>query len=702
MNSSLFFNKKLVVQFRNYLLMAFLCTAPFWVHSQNPYANFDNPLFIPDTLSSWPPTTHSTIHLDVMEDSLVLFPNASASNPVMPGFAFRAADTLPIKTLTYSNPATNNPGILGPTLIWWHGDSVTMEVENHLNKATTTHWHGAHVAGGNDGGPHQGIQPNKTWSPSFKIRDDVSTMWYHPHLHHHTMEQVQRGMAGLIIVKNLADTTFAKLPHDYGVNDFPIIFQDKFVAYDSTTQRDTLNYCCSLGTIPLVNGTWKPTLNIPDTGMVRFRILNGSSERTIILSLQVGDDPNHLLPFQVIASDAGYLEEPYLMNTRPITTGSLDSLLIIMASERYEIVFDASGLNGQPLFLVNRRDWMQHNEWIETFAGGPSYDNPSCYAGPYPDATDLTNMNNDPCADTLAGWMVRSANFDSLPMPMLKIVPTANPNSPIVGPVPPSLAKWEIPTPAEADVIRTKNLLGYNVNPKAPPFSIDGINFDMKFINDYPKLNATEIWDVYNSSGVAHPFHVHDIHFFITQMQVIDSAGDATTISIPPYLRGPKDVMPVASSINNHPFNTTIYPQMKYQLTTTFTDFGLPANTDSIYKYAYMYHCHILDHEDGGMMHQFVVISDEVVAGMEGSISDLDWKLFPNPTTGRLSIEAQCQEASSLQLINLQGHVIQEWQFGPLDGIRELDLKMLSSGMYMMRWTRPDGAGTKRMILTRQ
>lgn len=669
----------------------------FSVQAQISYDNFVNPLFIPDTLSTWPPNTHSTIRLDVMEDSIVLFPNASIDNPAVPGFPYHPADNLPIKTLTYSNPTTNNPGILGPTLIWYQGDSVTMEVENHLSKPTTTHWHGAHVAPGKDGGPHQVIQPGKTWSPDFQIRDDVSTMWYHPHLHHHTQQQVQSGMAGMIIVKNDNDVTAKDMPSDYGVNDFPIILQDKFVQYDPVSGRDTINYCCSLGTIPLVNGTWKPSLEVPDEGLVRLRVLNGSSERTMALSLQYGTDPNQLVPFFVSGSDKGYLNEPYLMNYQTPENGNLNDVLIIMGGERYEIIFDASGLAGDSIFLVNRRDWMTGNPLITTFPGGPSYANPPCYSRPYPtsspDPVNLPIMMNDPCQSENPGWMVPSADFDSLPMPLLKILPVPMTGfTPIYG-IPVMLADYQAPDPSTATVTRVKNLVNYNPD-GGPPFSIDSINFDLEVINDYIELGATEIWDVYNPSGVAHPFHVHDIHFFITEIEHFDANGNATKIPVPPYMQGPKDVMAVASDNNN---SGNLYPQVKYRMIGTFDDFGVPGDTDSLYTYGYMYHCHILDHEDGGMMHQFVVVSSPVT-NIEETDSP-EWVLFPNPTAGRFSMQAKYDRGSTVQLLSSTGSVLQTLQMDSIDGTTDFDIGILPPGIYMVRWVRKDGESTKKIVV---
>ena len=110
-----------------------------------------------------------------------------------------------------------NGDFLGPTLLMNKGDSVTLNVTNSLNTSTTVHWHGFHVAPENDGGPHQAILPGTTWSPSFKIRNEAATYWYHPHGEGKTEIQVSKGLAGLIIIRDSAEASYA-LPRTYGVD----------------------------------------------------------------------------------------------------------------------------------------------------------------------------------------------------------------------------------------------------------------------------------------------------------------------------------------------------------------------------------------------------------------------------------------------------------------------------------------------------
>lgn len=606
--------------------------------------SFTQPLFIPDTLST---LDHDTILLVAQETQRIFFPGATTE--VVPGHGVFAGDAMPVMTMSYTNPTTNNPGILGPTLVWWKGDSVTMAVDNQLMDSTTTHWHGAHVAAYNDGGPHQGIAPGTVWQPSFKIRDDATTMWYHPHLHMMTMMQVNMGMAGLIIIKDSNDVNASQLPHTYGVDEFPIILQDKYFGQDFNMMMDTIDTKCSMGTNFLVNGVWQPVVDVP-AQLNRFRILNGSSERSYCLFLR--DSSLHeWVPFHVIASDAGYLNAPVLMGTPPVIQGNLDSLLIMMSGERYEIVFDGAGRLGDTLYLMNNRNMMLGNTQVASFAGGPNLNDPPCYSALY-----------------TQGGMIPDSSFDSTSVALMRIiVGPANGNP---GTMPGSLVNNSVPSPI--DVVRTKTLYSINTDPNAPPFSIDLTNFEMSFVNDTVFLNDTEEWDVYNISGVAHPFHIHDIHFYITSI-------NGSISNVPLYMQGPKDVAPVTDD-------------SRFSLVMKFTDFATSIAADS----CYMYHCHILAHEDGGMMHQFVVTPHSNV-GIAPEAQAPDWSVYPNPASSTISVERNNTETGVLRLYDMSGNLVKEFKLNEQSNVTILDISDLAGGMYLLEMEQESGVTVQRV-----
>jgi blue copper oxidase len=178
--------------------------------------------------------------------------------------------------------------VLGPAIRMRRGDEVQMTVENALGFDTTVHWHGLLVPGDVDGGPHQAIKPGGSWRPRRKIEQPASTAWFHPHLHHDTARQVYMGLTGLIIVDDGSDADLG-LPRTYGVDDVPIIIQDRSfdsdgsLLYDRDPDPQTIQYGLRGSTI-IVNGVVGPVAKVP-AGLVRLRIINAANAQCISLSI---------------------------------------------------------------------------------------------------------------------------------------------------------------------------------------------------------------------------------------------------------------------------------------------------------------------------------------------------------------------------------------------------------------------------------
>jgi FtsP/CotA-like multicopper oxidase with cupredoxin domain len=173
-----------------------------------------------------------------------------------------------------------NGDYLGPTLRTSQGEQVIVNVHNGLNESTTVHWHGMHLPAVMDGGPHQLIPAGTDWRPTWKINQPAATLWYHPHPHGATAKQVYQGLAGFFILDD-PQTTALNLPQQYGVDDLPLVVQDK--AFDGRTGLDDSNSFLSgngiLGNQIVVNGTLDPYVDVT-TELVRLRLLNGSNART--------------------------------------------------------------------------------------------------------------------------------------------------------------------------------------------------------------------------------------------------------------------------------------------------------------------------------------------------------------------------------------------------------------------------------------
>ena len=226
----------------------------------------------------------------------------------------------------YAETYGYNGGYLGPVIRVRKGQEVSIKVKNLLDEETTVHWHGALIPGEMDGGPHQVIPAGGEWNPRFTIQQPAATIWYHAHPLGKTGEQVYKGLAGLFIIDDEVSENL-NIPNDYGVNDIPLVVQDRRFAEDGallylTNPMDAV--AGMSGDTILVNGAISPVLEVKTVKM-RFRILNGSNARVYRFSL--GDNGS----FAQIASDGGFLESPVEL-----------SVLTLSPGERAEVIVDFS------------------------------------------------------------------------------------------------------------------------------------------------------------------------------------------------------------------------------------------------------------------------------------------------------------------------------------------------------------------------
>jgi cuproxidase len=239
------------------------------------------------------------------------------------------------RTYGYSAP------ILGPVVRLRRGDEVEMVAENHLDVATTVHWHGLLVPGQNDGGPQQLIHPGERWRPVLKIDQPAATLWFHPHPHGDTARQIYMGLTGMIIVDDGSDTRLG-LPRTFGIDDLPLILQDRSFDSDGSIEYDNtslsaldITYGARSDTV-IVNGAAAPVARVP-AGLVRLRLLNAANAQNF--ELRFSDRRT----FHVIASDGGFLSAPAALQQ-----------LIISPAERYEILVDFADKN--PIMLETGPD----------------------------------------------------------------------------------------------------------------------------------------------------------------------------------------------------------------------------------------------------------------------------------------------------------------------------------------------------------
>ena len=426
---------------------------------------------------------------------------------------------------------------LGPTIRTRQYSELNLHYQNALPESVAVHGHGLHVPGEVDGGPQLAIEPDADWQPSLSIVQPAATCWYHSHTHGKTGEQTYRGLAGLIIIDDeQADSL--PLPNRYGVDDLPIIIQDR--TFDAQGRLVYSLYDAHedgwLGDTVIINGAMAPVAAVP-AGKVRLRLLNGANARFYI----VGFDDNRT--FHKIASDGGLLEAPVPLTTMEMSPG-----------ERCEIVVDMT--DGKPAGLLTLFEDEFDDDW-ESLVGG------------------LLNLFDRSERD--------------LPPPSLTlVVDKALPAH--TAPLPARLATIVRPQPGE--IVRSRDFVlsmdddrgiengdddGQRGVHAAMNMTINGAAMDMNVINERVQRGVWERWRIRSDQG-AHPFHVHGCSFLIERME-----GSAA----PPDQRGWKDMV----VLDDDDWSEIV------------VRFDHPATE----RFPYMYHCHILEHEDRGMMGQFTV-----------------------------------------------------------------------------------------------
>ncbi len=447
-----------------------------------------NPLWIPPALTG--PKFELTL--------------AQTSKQFVPGAA----------TATYGY---NGSEFWGPTLILNKGDMVQINVTNGLTESTTTHWHGIHLPAEMDGSPHQVIAPDATWSPSFEVKNNAATYWYHPHLHEKTMEQLNLGAGGFIIIRDQAEAALA-LPRTYGVDDIPLMLTSRTFLDTNQISVNTI-----YGDYPLANGTLNAAANLP-AQFVRLRILNGEIERAY--NLGFSDERT----FYVIATDGGLVNTPV-----PVTR------LLMSPGERYEILLDLS------------KNSVGSSIDLKAFNSGQAFGFPggeNAQSGGF-------------------GSLINNKNFNLLHINVIQ--PTAG----AVTVLPAALANNTYWT---ANDVTNKRSLAITDTGPGTPFTFDNAGFAMDTINQTVTLNAIEQWSITNGKIFDHSFHIHDVQFNI----ISRSSGP-----VPEYEKGWKDTFYIR-------INETVV------FLARFDDYASA-------EHPYMYHCHMANHEDGGLMGQFLV-----------------------------------------------------------------------------------------------
>lgn len=469
-----------------------------------------------------------------------------------------------------------NGSLLGPAVKLSKGQSVTVDIHNQLAEETTLHWHGLEIPGEVDGGPQGIIPAGGKRSVTFTPDQRAATCWFHPHQHGKTGHQVAMGLAGLVLIED-EEIRKLLLPKQWGIDDVPVIIQDKQFSADGQVnyQLDIMTAAVGwFGDTLLTNGAIYPQHAAP-RGWLRLRLLNGCNAR----SLNIAASDNR--PLYVIASDGGLLAEPVKVTELPMLMGERFEVLVDVSDGKvFDLVTLPVGQMGMAIAPFDKPHPVMRVQPLLITASGT-----------LPDT--LTSM---PALPSLEGLMVRKLQLsmdpmlDMMGMQMLmkkygaqamagmdhgKMMGHMNNDNMGHGNMKHgNMNHGEMGNMQHGDMGNMKHgtFDFHNAN------RINGQAFDMNKPMFAAAKGQHERWVISGQGDMMlHPFHIHG-----TQFRILSENGKAPAA----HRAGWKDTVRVEGGVS--------------EVLVKF-------DHDAPKEHAYMAHCHLLEHEDTGMMLGFTV-----------------------------------------------------------------------------------------------
>ncbi|NUU66798.1 cell division protein FtsP [Enterobacteriaceae bacterium BIT-l23] len=215
-----------------------------------------------------------------------------------------------------------NGRYMGPTVRVWNGDDVKLIYSNRLQENVAMTVSGLLVPGPLMGGAPRMMGPNADWAPVLPVRQQAATLWYHANTPNRSARHVYNGLAGMWLVEDEVSKSLP-IPNHYGVDDFPVIIQDKRLDNFGAPEYSEPGSGGFVGDRLLVNGVQGPYVEV-SRGWVRLRLLNASNARRYQLQLSDGR------PLHVIAGDQGFLPAPVSVRQLSLAPGERREVLVDM------------------------------------------------------------------------------------------------------------------------------------------------------------------------------------------------------------------------------------------------------------------------------------------------------------------------------------------------------------------------------------
>ncbi|MFD2518741.1 multicopper oxidase domain-containing protein [Salinimicrobium flavum] len=619
-------------------------------------------VYDPSTLSDPEPTEF---------EPLVWGYNGSYPGPTIEAFSDTQIQVKWINDLPKGNVLENHLFRIDPSIHW---AGKIMGEEGHKVKElsgipTITHLHGGHSEAASDGHPEAWYTPGfMETGPQFYENNglftyhndqEAATLWYHDHTLGITRLNVYAGLAGFYILRDTWEKNLGLPSDNY---EIPLVIQDRrfydngelYYPYEQEYLEDPLEH------------------HLPDSEVTvlpemfgDFILVNGKAwpyvevePRKYRLRLLNGSDSRFydlFLPgvdFYQIGSDGGLLDAPILRDR-----------LLIGPGERLDVIVDFSdpAIDGQTLILKNNaRSPFPYGETA----------NPRT-SGQIMAFKVVLEMEEGEVDNSIIPQSLRPAEFE-------------------VG-----------------EAINTRQLVlfeGTDEYGRLKPMLGTAEEGRLEFtepVTETPELHTVEEWEIYNTTADAHPIHLHLVHFQVINTQKFNTRkfveGDPSSIQL---LGQPK---PPSEENAGRKDTFIVLPGEVTRVKALFDREGL-----------YVWHCHILSHEDFDMMRPFEVIKKtEEIAGVDNTIfiNDLSaeplekLEIAPNPVRDVTRIRFSFRNNSEvlIQIHDFSGKVVATPFSGAITANRDYEVLFDRAGLpastYICKISTNDGRSYEKLII---
>ncbi|MCO5099351.1 MAG: multicopper oxidase domain-containing protein [Burkholderiaceae bacterium] len=475
---------------------------------------------------------------------------------------------------------------LGPILRVRRGQRVRLDLVNELPEPTIVHWHGLHVPDTMDGHPRHAIAPGQRYVYEFTVRNRAGSYWFHPHPHGRTGAQVYFGLAGLFLV---SDDEEAALGLPDGRYDLPLVLQDR--SFDADNQFVYLESDLP-GGVPADN-LGRPPIGGPGMmgpGMMGGGMMGGGMGRG-----GMGGGMGSMM-----ARMMGVLGDEILVNGRSSAILSVERrpyrLRVLNGSNTR--IYKLAWHDGSPLVVIGsdggllaapvRRDYVMLGPaervdlWVD-FARWSAGSELALQSLAFDGAMNMGGM-----------MMGRSALPDGAAFRVLALRVGDGPQGSQETAPPRRLS--DLPPADPRAAINFDHPKVFELTMQRMAWGINGRTFEMLGVTPYEtvRLGTHELWEFRNDAttgmmGMAmpHAMHVHGVQFRVV--------GRSVSGGFPDYRDS------VAAGFVDEGWKDTVLvmPGERVRILVHFAD----------YPGLFLYHCHMLEHEDGGMMRNYRVMA---------------------------------------------------------------------------------------------